>query len=272
MPNKLLSAFARLIEDKVGWKIVRCLQSPGGLPEATPRDLETLRTLRYYTMTSPERQWALINAVKYAVRARVPGDIVECGVWRGGASMAAARTLLGEETHDRKLWLYDTYAGMTAPGIDDRTVSDGRAAQEIWLRQRRVDGENNWCRASIEDVRSNMERTGYPQSQIRYIKGPVEQTLFDKSNLPDLIAILRLDTDWHDSTRVELEKLYPLLSPGGVLIVDDYGHWQGARRAVDSFFDKTGEIMLLNRIDDTGRIGIKPNWSPSAASEHAHGF
>jgi hypothetical protein len=251
------SAFARFLEDKTGWHAVRNLEAPGGLPEANARDLQTLRSVREYTMTSTERQWALINAVRYVVQARVPGDIVECGVWRGGAAMAAALTLLGENAHDRRLWLYDTYAGMTAPGSDDRRSGDGVAARDTWLSQRRVDGENDWCRATLEDVRGNMERTGYPAAQIHYVKGSVEQTLRDAENLPDLIAVLRLDTDWYESTRAELERLYPRLSPGGVLIIDDYGHWEGARKAVDEFFAQRGEAMLLNRVDDTGRIGVK---------------
>lgn len=260
MPNHPLGAFgalARLIEDKTGWQVVRSLHALGALPEATARDLETLRGVRDYTMTSAERQWALINAVRYVVQARVPGDIVECGVWRGGAAMAAALTLLGEDERARGLWLYDTFTGMTEPGSADRRSSDGLAARDSWLRYRRRDGENDWCRASLEDVRANMGGTGYPAARIRYVKGPVEQTLRDPQNLPELIAVLRLDTDWYESTRVELEQLYPRLTPGGVLIVDDYGHWQGARKAVDEFFAARGEPILLNRIDDTGRVGVK---------------
>ena len=253
-----LGALVRLLEDKTGWRIVRSLEAPGALPEASERDYATIRSARDYTLTSVERQWALINAVRYAVQARIPGDIVECGVWRGGAAMAAALTLLGEGVGDRRLWLYDTFAGMTEPGATDRRASDGAAAAEVWRRHRRGDGANDWCRASLEDVRANMERTGYPVTQIRYVKGPVEETLRDTDNLPERIAVLRLDTDWYESTRVELERLYPRLVPGGVLIIDDYGHWQGARKAVDEFFAAGGQPLLLNRIDDTGRIGVKP--------------
>ena len=256
-PLGALGAIARFIEQKTGWRVVRSLEAPGALPEATARDLATIRNVRAYTMTSVERQWALINAVRYAVRAQIAGDIVECGVWRGGAAMAAALTLLGEHAGDRRLWLYDTFAGMTEPARD----SDGSAAVQEWRRQRRSDGGNDWCRASLEDVRANMERTGYPADRIRYVKGPIEQTLRDPGNIPQRIAVLRLDTDWYESTRIELEQLYPRLAPGGVLIIDDYGYWQGARKAVDDFFAASAEPILLNRIDETGRIGIKP--SPS---------
>ncbi|HXO65098.1 MAG TPA: TylF/MycF/NovP-related O-methyltransferase [Steroidobacteraceae bacterium] len=258
MPPRPLGALARLFADKTGWQLVRTLMAPGALPEATTRDIETLRSVRAYTMTSTERQWALINAVRYIVQARIPGDLVECGVWRGGAAMAVALTLIDSNDRERGLWLYDTFTGMTEPGSVDRRSSDGAAAHETWARQRRGDGENEWCRASLEDVRANIEHTGYPTGRIRYVKGPVEHTLLATENRPQRIALLRLDTDWYESTRVELEQLYPRLSPGGVLIIDDYGHWEGARKAVDEFFAARGERLLLNRIDDTGRIAIAP--------------
>jgi O-methyltransferase len=93
------------------------------------------------------------------------------------------------------------------------------------------------------------------------VPGRVEETLaFD---LPDQIALLRLDTDWYESTKVSLEQLYPRLVPGGVLIIDDYGHWQGCRKAVDDYFYKTDQKILLQRIDYTGRIGIKTVLNPS---------
>jgi O-methyltransferase len=83
----------------------------------------------------------------------------------------------------------------------------------------------------------------------------VEDTLPDQA--PERIALLRLDTDWYASTKHELEQLYPRLAEGGVLIVDDYGHYEGARRAVDEYFRAAGEPVLLNRIDFSGRLVIK---------------
>jgi O-methyltransferase len=256
MLRKLLAATARVFE-ATGWRLVPSLAAPGSLPEASAGDLETLRRVRDYTMTSAERQWALINAVRHVVQAGVRGDIVECGVWRGGAAMAAALTLRASAAADRRIWLYDTFAGMTAPGADDLRAADGAAARGTWLRLQRRDGGSDWCRATLAEVRANMASTGYPEALTRFVQGPVEQTLLDPANLPASIAVLRLDTDWYESTRAELEILYPRLSNGGVLIIDDYGHWQGARKAVDEFFAARAEPMLLNRIDDTGRIGIK---------------
>ena len=91
--------------------------------------------------------------------------------------------------------------------------------------------------------------------RVEFVQGRVENTL--PAAAPPEIALLRLDTDWYESTRHELEHLYPRLVDGGVLIVDDYGYWQGARQAVDEYFGETGEAILLNRIDDTGRIAVK---------------
>jgi len=109
------------------------------------------------------------------------------------------------------------------------------------------------CYSPLEEVKRNMEATGYPPAQISYIKGKVEDTL--PAEAPAQIAVLRLDTDWYESTRHELVHLYPRLSPGGVLIIDDYGYWTGARKAVDEYFR---DSLFLGRIDDTGRIAIKP--------------
>ena len=98
-----------------------------------------------------------------------------------------------------------------------------------------------------------LAETAYPR--VEFVQGRVENTL--PAAAPPEIAVLRLDTDWYESTRHELEHLYPRLVDGGVLIVDDYGYWQGARQAVDEYFGETGEAILLNRIDDTGRIAVK---------------
>jgi hypothetical protein len=117
-------------------------------------------------------------------------------------------------------------------------------------------GASLWCNASIEDVQANMARSSYPSQRIHLVKGPVESTI--PGVAPDDIALLRLDTDWYESTRHELEHLFPRLVPGGVLIIDDYGHWQGARQAVDEYLAKSDVPILLNRVDYTGRIAVIP--------------
>lgn len=212
----------------------------------------TYEKAKPFTMTSAERMFALYQAVRYVIAAEIPGDFVECGVWRGGSSMMAA--LAATEAGDpRQMWLYDTYEGMTPPSDRDRNSLGKMATEVLDVSAREPGARNTWAYATIEDVKANMTTTGYPASLLRYVKGPVEQTI--PAQAPDRISLLRLDTDWYESTKHELEHLWPRLAPGGVLIIDDYGHWEGARQAVDEYF--LDRPILLNRIDYTGRIAVK---------------
>ena len=168
--------------------------------------------------------------------------------------MAVARTLLEEGDTTRRLYLYDTYRGMSEPGEIDRDLH-GVEARELMNRYPPdADGNRHFCYAGLEEVRANLASTGYPQGNIEFVKGRVEETI--PGVLPESIALLRLDTDWYFSTAHELKHLFPLIVEGGVLILDDYGHWQGARRAADEFFELQGWALLLNRIDYTGRIAV----------------
>jgi len=207
-----------------------------------------------FTMTSLERMYAVYQAVTHVVRAELPGDLVECGVWKGGSSMVAALTLQHLAAADRTLWLYDTFEGMTAPEASDVDYS-GESARDRMQRDK-IDDPGQWCHGSLDTVKQAMASTGYPQTQVRFVQGRVEDTL--PSQMPDRVAVLRLDTDWHASTRHELQHLYPKLISGGVLLIDDYGHWQGCRQAVDEYFAEHRVAMLLARQDYTGRMGIKP--------------
>lgn len=206
-----------------------------------------------FTMTSVERMYSLHQAADHIAAARVPGDVVECGVWRGGSSMMAALTLAGAGDL-RTLWLYDTFEGMTPPTERDRVWSGETAADKLAGERLEAGAVNTWAYATLDDVQANMARTGYPADRVRYVKGPVEQTI--PAEAPERISLLRLDTDWYESTRHELEHLWPRLVSGGVLIIDDYGHWQGARQATDEYF--ADQPLLLHRVDYTGRIAVKP--------------
>lgn len=218
-------------------------------------DRATIAAVSQFTMTSPERLAALIAATRYVVERRIPGDIVECGVWRGGSMMAVALTLLTlGETH-RRLILYDTFEGMPAPSQADTDVL-GRSASKLLRAERRRTGATIWAYATIDDVRQNLLSTGYPIEQIVFVTGKVEETI--PAALPEQIALLRLDTDWYESTLHEMRHLYPRLSPWGPLVIDDYGHWQGARRAVDEFAAMLPHPLYLHRVDYTARVAIKP--------------
>ena len=210
------------------------------------------RRCRDFSATSVERMYGLYKGIRYVLSAGIPGDLVECGVWKGGSSMAMALTLLEAGSTDRSIYLYDTFEGMTAPTSVDVALDSRRSASTIWPKTERQGG-SSWDYVPIEEVRQNLARTGYPSDKLVFVKGPVERTI--PGTAPRKIGLLRLDTDWYESTRHELNHLYPLLEPGGVLIIDDYGHWAGARKAVDEFFAK--RPILLNRLDYTGRIAVK---------------
>jgi O-methyltransferase len=225
-------------------------------PEATAAELEVMIDVKPYTMTSFERLWAVLQAVRYVHARGIAGDFVECGVWRGGSSMAAAMAFVLAGDTRRTLHLFDTFAGMNRPTDDDRLVVSGARAMDKWLETRTDEDASSWCQASLQDVRANLARTAYPADRIRLIQGPVEDTLRVAAHVPDRIAILRLDTDWYESTRVELEVLFERVPSGGVVIFDDYGHWAGAKKAVDEFL-AAQPPYLMHRIDETGRVLLR---------------
>jgi hypothetical protein len=218
--------------------------------------LRLVESCRDATMTSIERMYALYQATCHVTDRAVPGDLVECGVWRGGSVMLMAATLLARGCADRTIWLYDTFAGVPPPCDDDVQEMSGRGAAEILREREPSDDDPFWGIAPRARVEENLRRTGYPMDRFRLVEGDVLATL--PGDAPARVAILRLDTDWYRSTRHELEHLYPRLSPGGVLIVDDYGYWRGARKAVDEYFQTAGARPLLSRIDYTGRMCVKP--------------
>ena len=241
---------------KAGLTISRSSTLANRLPvEATDADRATIAAVRPFTMTSSERIWSLLKAVDYVIDQPVAGDFVECGVWRGGSVMVMARRLLERGAADRTLWLYDTYEGMTEPTMEDVEATTGTTARQLLDTTDIGDGNNVWCIAGIDDVQANVRSTGYPADRLRFVQGDVAQTLHLEA--PEAIALLRLDTDWYESTKVGLEVLYPRLSVGGVCVLDDYGHWQGARKAVDDYFTNQGFRPLMNPIDFSGRIFLK---------------
>jgi O-methyltransferase len=224
-------------------------------PDFDARAMAIIRAVRAHTMTSSERLFSLIQAVRYVSAAGIPGSIVECGVWRGGSMMAAALALLDASDTRRDLYLFDTFEGMSAPTAADVSI-DGKAASTLLEAPRSTAADSAWCYATLPDVQAGLASTGYPAERMHFVRGRVEDTLPGRA--PASIALLRLDTDWYESTRHELEHLYPRLAPAGVLIIDDYGHWDGCRKAVDEYFGTQNIRLLLNRVDYTGRIAIKP--------------
>lgn len=241
----------RRVTRRFGVDVVRYRPVP---PDFAPDEAALVRSVREFTMTSPERLLGLVHAVRWLVGEQVDGAFVECGVWRGGSMMAVARTLRSAGVTDRELYLFDTFDGMTAPTEADADFR-GRPAQARFWRTRRGPNSSDWCRATLPEVRENLARTGYPADRLHFVPGPVEETV--PAAAPERIALLRLDTDWYESTRHELVHLWPRLMPGGVCILDDYGYWAGSRKAVDGYLSEHGIRVLLHRLDHTGRMIVK---------------
>ena len=206
-----------------------------------------------FTMISPERGYSIFKSVEYIVENEIPGDFAECGVWKGGSCMLFAYSLQYFGINSIKIYMYDTYRGMTEPDENDCIASTGENIYDRWVKSRDNKGMNMWA-SPLDEVKANMMSTGYPENSVVFVEGDVIETL--KNTLPDTVSLLRLDTDWYESTKAELEHLYPLLSSGGTLIIDDYGHFTGSKKAVDEYFSVNRKI-LLNRIDYTGRTGVK---------------
>ena len=222
--------------------------------DASPEAVDTIERALPYSMTSWSRLLGLVEATEYVARNGIPGAIVECGVWKGGSMFAAALTLVKHNAAKRELYLFDTFEGLPRPGERDVTNS-GKSALKTWKTVNDGDEGSDWCRAGIDEVRGVMESSGFPPEHIHYVAGMLERTIPEQA--PEEIALLRLDTDWYESTKHELVHLWPRLSVGGVLILDDYGSWRGARDAVDEYLEEHRVPVLLQRLDKAGRMAIK---------------
>lgn len=209
-----------------------------------------------YTMISLERVEAIINSIDYICKNNIEGDIVECGVWRGGAMFAAAKALLNRNVVNKKFFLFDTYDTNTFGSTTNETIFDkdysGKTALDA-IKDGSFVRENYTYQ--LDEVKNLLKKTGYPEDNFICVVGRVQQTIpfHDVNNL----CLLRLDTDWYESTKHELVNLYPKLVKGGVLLIDDYGYWVGCKQAVEEYISETGIQILLHRDDFTGRSAVK---------------
>lgn len=242
---------------KLGYRVSRIATEQHRLFAGSNEFVQIREKCRKYTMVSDEAMRALYDAVHYIQDQCVSGDLVECGVWRGGCSMLMVHTLEGIGESDRHIYMYDTFSGMSSPTDIDIKISDGHSPTNGTEKWNRLNRQNytDWQYCPYDEVRDNMISTNYPPNRIHLIKGKVEDSIPVTS--PSSIALLRLDTDFYESTLHELRYLFPLLEAGGVLIIDDYDSWAGSRNAVDEYFLENNINMLLSRISGGGRIGVK---------------
>jgi hypothetical protein len=210
--GKVLFRISRIILSRFGFDIKLGVDAVF-YPELSKRDIDFIRRLfaKSMTMTSFESLCTLAILCKCLSKGGIQGDFVEVGVWRGGSSLVAKNFFHGE----REFFLFDTYAGMTKPSENDFRIGakNNQSSVSKWENGQKTD-HNEWVFASLEEVKKNFATFGLLDSSIMFHKGDVRETL-NEVPLPIEIALLRLDTDFYDSTLIELKILWPLLVSGG---------------------------------------------------------
>lgn len=249
--------FIKLMLRRIGYRLQKIETDYPWPVELDDADISIIKSVKEkgLSMTSVPRLICTLKAVKYAISSGIPGDFVECGVWRGGHALIAADVIRRHQSR-KKVFLFDTFEGMTEPTDQDKSFDGREDAAVSFERQVESDG-SGWCHASLEDVQQNFYEFGFDGQNIRFVRGDVMQTLKENSNLPAKISVLRLDTDWYKSTYEEMRVLFPRLSQGGSLLIDDYGYWQGSRKAVDQYLSEHDIPLCLFDCDFSGRVGIK---------------
>jgi O-methyltransferase len=251
----------------IGFDIKRTSKAKFEVPKDFDSDSnEIYQKVKDLTLIPPERIISLIQSIKYIEDNNIEGDYVECGVYMGGVGLAIALTL--EKFYpdsNRKIWLYDTFSGMSMPNQYDvkqwfdsskgAVVDSGKAIDKI-NRYNITANSSDWTNCSLKEVKNNIfSNTSYSHNNFNFIEGKVQDTI--PLHSPDKIALLRLDTDFYESTKHELIHLYPALEIYGILIIDDYGIWSGCQKAVDEYISEKKIKIFLSRIDYSSRAAIK---------------
>lgn len=250
----MLSKIKNLIKNRELYKKIRFW---GDIPPADFLNVEKLwlfNKVYPYTMSGYKRLsnvYQLANAIE---KKNIKGAFVECGVWKGGCS--AIMAYIAKKTgSNRKIWLFDSFEGLPEPTKEDGLMAQQYAENKAAGKLKSIEK----CVGPLEDVNKVMfEVLKLKKENIVIKKGWFQNSLpREKENIGP-IAILRLDGDWYESTKVCLDNLYDKVIIGGYIIIDDYGHWEGAKRALEDFFKERGIKPNLVKIDYTGVYFKKP--------------
>jgi|SRR5215469_2007268 len=209
-----------------------------------------------HTMLSYDCLATLWLQVRYLDRYRIRGALVECGTFKGGAvGMMALAHLASHPEPVRALHLFDSFEGLPEPRAD----MDGDYAVNYTAGHGSGSLVTTGRLACSVDVPRNLlnERIRYPELLVKYHVGWFQETLPRDAASIGEIGLLRLDGDWYESTRVCLEYLYPKVVKNGVIVIDDYGYWQGCRRAVDEFTSLQSDPIMLHHIESSARYWLK---------------
>jgi O-methyltransferase len=234
------SAFWGLYYGQLALVFLRTLRpTPSSLVDAM-RLVRLIRMVLPYSSLLPPRLAALSRLSREIDRRSVRGDIVECGVYNGG-SAAVLASICTRSPLNRRIWLFDSFEGLPQP-----TLKDGDKAPEY----------ASWCHGDLSKVREILQKLSIPEARVSIVKGWFQET-FPAVQIPE-IALLHIDADWYESVKLCLENFYDCVRPGGFIVIDDYGHWQGARKATDEFLSERAPGVNLTRVDYTGRYFQKP--------------
>jgi O-methyltransferase len=258
-----LDLLKRSLTDLLGPDTETALPQPDGSVVVAP--LENLEErengkdwpVRGTTMVGLRRLDQLQKCIETIVADGIPGDVIETGVWRGGASILTAATLLSLGDEERGVWLADSFEGLPKADIENYPID---AEADILSTY-------DFLAVSEDRVRAALERYGVLDDRVHFLKGWFSDTL------PPLLgnhqwSLLRLDGDHYESTIVALESLYPDLAPGGFVVVDDYGAIAQCQLAVNDFRAANGIEDELHTIDWTGVWWRRPG-GPSAPAKSA---
>lgn len=249
--NNFLKNLINKTLNQLGYSIINNNQK---IVELSEKDKNLINLISNYSMTPKIRIYNLLQALRYLKNKKILGDYVECGVWKGGNILLLKKFLETEDMYQRNIYAYDTFEGMTSPDENDFEISNNNFATKL-LEKDKNKKTNVWGICSLEEVKKNISINVKNLENIKFIKGPVENTLNENKNIPEKISLLRLDTDWYQSTKKELEVLYEKVESGGVIIIDDYGHWGGSKKAVDEFF--SNKFVWMHYVDYACRLIIK---------------
>ena len=250
--KKIFNIFNYKIEHVNSWY----LRQENYVPEISDEELKIIKKIQPYTMCKMANHWAIIQSLKHIKKNNIEGDLVECGVFRGG-NIILFKKIIDLIGIQKKIFAYDTFEGMSKPGEFDKDLKDINASDTY---NKYKSSKVPWCFSEINEVKNNILKFNIEiANNFKFVKGKVEDTLKNESNLPKKISLLRLDTDFYESTKIELNVLFPRLQPGGILIIDDYGHWKGSKKAVDEYFYNDKKFNWFHRIDYASRLLIKEN-------------
>lgn len=254
--EKYLFLITNKLFQKTGYRLAKIAQFEQWPPDIEPAFIALYNQVGPHTMVNVERTYALYQAIEYIHSNKIAGDLVECGVWKGGSMMLAALTLKKIGDTSRHIYLYDAFKGLPPPTEKDIFVRSGQPIMDVWEKTK-MEGVNLWCYATKEECERNMRAIGYPMEKIHIVDGWVEDTI--PQNTPRQIALLRLDLDFYKATKHVLPHLFPRISRGGIFLSDNYGHFKGEQDAIDEYLkERRGSNIFLSRIDGQGRIAVVP--------------